>query len=250
MKNIFITIALFALVSLCIAQYPEVSIRQIQEVPPGNSLNSRPTDPNDICFEDIDIDVQRDSTDDPCIDTTYIYVIIHDPDMLAELDIYYRYNLTAWMHEPLTQIDDTLYVHAFPPLLPESRVDYYLQLTDTLGNVIKVPTEAPFNFYSIYCTEVGINDEPPLPTATALYQNYPNPFNISTTISYSLTEPAAVKLVIYDILGREIRTLMDDYAEPGQHAVTFDATGLPSGFYFYRLQAGKFSDTKRMILLK
>ena len=92
--------------------------------------------------------------------------------------------------------------------------------------------------------------EPEIPTKFALYQNYPNPFNPSTTISYDLPERARVKLSVYNILGQEVATLVDGEQEPGRYGVKFDASGLPSGIYFYRLEAGKFVDVKKMILIK
>jgi hypothetical protein len=85
----------------------------------------------------------------------------------------------------------------------------------------------------------------------ALYQNYPNPFNPQTNISYALPRAGNVTLKVFDILGREVMSLIKSERESeGIHNVTFDATKLPSGVYFYRLQAEKFVETKRMVLLK
>ena len=92
--------------------------------------------------------------------------------------------------------------------------------------------------------------EPEIPLTFKLYQNYPNPFNPTTTISYDLPERSRVKLVIYNILGQEVATLVNGEQEPGRYSVKFDASGLPSGIYFYRLQAGNFIEQKKMILIK
>ncbi|UCC78614.1 MAG: T9SS type A sorting domain-containing protein [Candidatus Zixiibacteriota bacterium] len=81
-------------------------------------------------------------------------------------------------------------------------------------------------------------------------QNYPNPFNASTTIRFTLPEPQNAKLTVYDLLGRQVKTLLDEYRQAGIHAVTFEAAHLSSGVYFYRLQAGEKIETKRMLLLK
>jgi len=89
-----------------------------------------------------------------------------------------------------------------------------------------------------------------LPKQFALYQNYPNPFNPQTRIDYSLPEAAHVKLVIYDVVGREVAKIVDEVQEAGYKSVTFDASALPSGVYYYRLQAGTFTDVKKMLLLK
>jgi hypothetical protein len=94
------------------------------------------------------------------------------------------------------------------------------------------------------------NESNEIPTKFSLYQNYPNPFNPSTTIEFYIPERTNVKLVIYDILGREIETLIDKELEPGKYKINFTATNLPSGVYFYRLQAGNFIEQKKMILIK
>ncbi|MCL4538257.1 MAG: T9SS type A sorting domain-containing protein [Bacteroidetes bacterium] len=88
------------------------------------------------------------------------------------------------------------------------------------------------------------------PTAFALFQNYPNPFNPSTVITYQLPSNVQVKLTIIDVLGRAVRALVDGKQSPGHHSVTFDAFNLPSGVYFYRLQAGTLSETKKLTVLK
>lgn len=93
-------------------------------------------------------------------------------------------------------------------------------------------------------------DEEELPLEFELSPNYPNPFNPVTTIRYALPEAVDVNLVVYDILGRRVRILFDATQAAGYHSVTFDASDLPSGLYLYRLQAGEFSDVRKMILLK
>jgi parallel beta-helix repeat protein len=83
-----------------------------------------------------------------------------------------------------------------------------------------------------------------------LSQNYPNPFNPTTTISFTIDHPQFVTLKVYDLLGREVSTLIDNDRQAGQHTVLFDASELTSGIYFYRLQAGYITESKRMVLLK
>ena len=84
----------------------------------------------------------------------------------------------------------------------------------------------------------------------ALHQNYPNPFNSKTTIEFEIPEKAHVNLTIYDILGREIETLVDKELEPGKYKFNFDANNLPSGIYLYTLKTPKFTKTNKMILIK
>jgi hypothetical protein len=89
-----------------------------------------------------------------------------------------------------------------------------------------------------------------VPGKPELQQNYPNPFNPSTVIDYSLPGSSHVILKIYDVLGREVRTLVDVKQNAGSHNIIFQAADLPSGVYFYRLQAGAYSETKKLLLLK
>tara|TARA_R110000868_G_scaffold396971_4_gene669473 strand:- start:231 stop:3452 length:3222 start_codon:yes stop_codon:yes gene_type:complete len=89
-----------------------------------------------------------------------------------------------------------------------------------------------------------------IPENTVLHQNYPNPFNPSTVISYQLSEHSLVSLKVYDLLGREVATLVDERVNAGKHQVTLDASEFSSGIYFYRLTTNNISFTKRMILMK
>jgi hypothetical protein len=80
--------------------------------------------------------------------------------------------------------------------------------------------------------------------------NYPNPFNPSTEIRYEILTPSTVRLDVFDILGRNVATLVNGRQSTGAYQVTFNAASFSSGVYFYRLQAGSFSETKRMLLVK
>ncbi|MFH1422421.1 MAG: T9SS type A sorting domain-containing protein, partial [Planctomycetota bacterium] len=88
------------------------------------------------------------------------------------------------------------------------------------------------------------------PTEYVLQQNYPNPFNPATNIKYNLPQDSFVELKIFDVLGREITTLVNEKQESGNYSIQFDASNLPSGIYIYRIVSGKFTQTKKMILLK
>jgi hypothetical protein len=89
-----------------------------------------------------------------------------------------------------------------------------------------------------------------LPLEVSLQQNYPNPFNPSTTVSYDLPRTSRVTLSIFDILGREVATLLNGEKPAGRYTVHWDASGVSSGVYFYRLRAGDFVQTRRMLLLR
>jgi len=103
----------------------------------------------------------------------------------------------------------------------------------------------------IGCEATGVYDnDNALPVAFQLDQNYPNPFNGSTTIGFSLSQPRFVELAVYDLLGRKIQTLVNDYLPAGINHVNFDASTFSSGVYFYYLKTGDFSESKRMVLIK
>ena len=99
-------------------------------------------------------------------------------------------------------------------------------------------------------TFLGEGKNQSLPTEYTLHQNYPNPFNPSTKISWQVPVGAQQTLKIYDILGNEIVKLVDEFRPAGRYEVIFDASRLSSGTYFYKLQAGDFVQTKKMILIK
>ena len=89
-----------------------------------------------------------------------------------------------------------------------------------------------------------------IPNAFYLSQNYPNPFNPITKIKFQIAKLCDAKLVIYDVMGREIETLINQQLSPGTYETEWDASNYPSGVYFYRLTAGDYSDTKKMVLIK
>ena len=89
-----------------------------------------------------------------------------------------------------------------------------------------------------------------VPSANKLEQNYPNPFNPSTRIKYTLSRHTRVRITLFDALGRQVKVLLDDIREPGEYTLHFDGSGLSSGIYFYRLDAGSFTEARKMVLLK
>ncbi len=97
---------------------------------------------------------------------------------------------------------------------------------------------------------VGAEEVEDVPTEFTLDQNYPNPFNPTTTIEYAVPVQSSVRLVVYDLLGREVRRLADGDRGPGRYRVAFDARALPSGVYFFRMEADSFVETRTMLLTK
>jgi photosystem II stability/assembly factor-like uncharacterized protein len=96
----------------------------------------------------------------------------------------------------------------------------------------------------------GINSNGEIPKSYSLSQNYPNPFNPVTKIAFQLAKPGNVKLAVYDFLGREVLTLVNDYKQAGSYDFDFNASSLSSGTYFYRIESNDFTATKKMTLIK
>jgi len=119
--------------------------------------------------------------------------------------------------------------------------------TDDAGQLGQYVVNPEFSTVSFSLTEAaGAN----LPKQFALNQNYPNPFNPSTTISFALPKPSHVELSIFNVLGQQVVKLADGQFDAGEHAVTFDASRMASGVYFYRIQTDENTETRKMMLLK
>ena len=106
------------------------------------------------------------------------------------------------------------------------------------------------DFKSISQTTSVKNDKANIPGDFSLSQNYPNPFNPSTSITYSLPRSSHVVLKVYNILGKEVITLVNEEKPAGNYKVVFNGSNLTSGVYFYKVQAGSFVSTKKFVLLK
>jgi len=120
----------------------------------------------------------------------------------------------------------------------------YLIKTDADGNV-----NPQIDFTSAIDTKTnqGISLRP---EQFALFQCTPNPFNPTTVLSYQLQVASEVNLEIYDIQGRQVAKLVNGWRDAGSHEVTFDASGLSSGMYFYKIEAGEFTSVRKMVLVK
>jgi hypothetical protein len=114
-------------------------------------------------------------------------------------------------------------------------------------------TLGPYDIYLIKLESdvVEVDDNSKIsPNEFNLSQNYPNPFNPSTSINFSIAEASTVKLAVYNLLGQEVKLLLNEFKEAGPHTITFDASSLPSGAYFYSLETPQFKHTKKMLLAK
>lgn len=136
------------------------------------------------------------------------------------------------------QINDSVQLWTRIEVIDSSGINFFLPEFLSGEVLVRVPT--------------AVDDDPAnlLPTSLELGQNYPNPFNPSTIISYSLPRSGPVELRVYNVLGQEVADLVNGFAEAGRYEVTFDATRLPSGVYFYRLSYDGTAETKKMMLVK
>jgi len=125
---------------------------------------------------------------------------------------------------------------------PSVTTDYVLATTGTVNSSRTITVTA---------VVAGVGDPAgTLPAAYGLGQNYPNPFNPATTISYQLPERTFVRLSVYDVMGRQVASLVDGEKPAGEYSVQWDALGMPTGVYFYRIQAGGFTQTKQLLLVR
>lgn len=126
--------------------------------------------------------------------------------------------------------------YSFTETVNSGKYNYRLKQIDVNGN---------FEYFNL-SNEVVVG----IPESYSLSQNYPNPFNPSTRINYSVKEEGNVNIVLYNIYGKEVATIFNGNRTAGFYNVRFDASGLSSGVYFYRIISGNFTDTKRMTLVK
>jgi len=121
------------------------------------------------------------------------------------------------------------------------------------GPITPAATPAAEFLASSYTFTAGagaVGDKPTVAATFSLAQNYPNPFNPSTRVEYSIPTGSLVTIKVFDILGREVATLVNEQKAAGSYTATFDASNLANGTYIYKIQAGNFTDTKKMTLLK
>jgi hypothetical protein len=123
------------------------------------------------------------------------------------------------------------------------------------SNEICITWNAPLVFVVGYFNGSGVTAVPEsyaegIPKEIRLDQNYPNPFNPSTTISFSLPSRSVVSLKVFDLLGREVATIVQEDLSPGSYSRLWHADGLATGVYFCRLQAGSFTQTKKLVFLR
>ncbi|MEG8946487.1 T9SS type A sorting domain-containing protein [Rosettibacter firmus] len=184
-------------------------------------------------------------------------------DLLAEIKPlnfgfgdYYIYSLTGGTDNP--DFSQYVFINQFEPTGkawgPLENLETIPAFAYNSNGGIKF--NSPARSVQFILIEPGINvsiketEKNLLNRETQLFQNYPNPFNPQTIISYRLSTINYVTIKVYDILGREIKTLVNGVKHPGKYDVIFDGSKLSAGVYYYRIQAGNFSDTKKMLLIE
>ncbi|MBS1518495.1 MAG: T9SS type A sorting domain-containing protein [Bacteroidetes bacterium] len=149
---------------------------------------------------------------------------------------------------PIVSIPDTVYIAqniwVARDVTPSVNVDL-----SSIG--VNLAFSIPGSQKELTQSAVGISGENTrLPEGFSLSQNYPNPFNPSTVISYELQVTSFAKLIVYDMLGNEVASLVNEKQDAGYYSIEFDGSGFPSGVYYYKLETEGFSDVKKMILVK
>lgn len=170
--------------------------------------------------------------------------------------LYYTYdngaNFTMLPMSPGQMVDSSTNSGKYSAVIPKlsGTPKFYVRAVDASNIARTSPYTAPAELYDAKTGTTGVPQPNPVPSAYALNQNFPNPFNPATIISFDVPRKGFVTLKIYDVLGKEIATLVNEEFSFGRRSVQFNANGLASGVYFYRLQSGDFIQTKRMMLLK
>jgi len=201
-------------------------------------------------YGDIDVNTSR-------VDTTlYVYNYGTVPDSVYSSIIYQVVNpdsaleLTprAFEINPKDSVGITFTI--YPPRINRTGFNMYKPkiVIDSRFSIGNTHFEKIMQFHLVGTT--GLDEEINTPLNFNLSPNYPNPFNPTTTIKYSIPKTSNVLIKVFDVLGNEITTLVNEEKPIGTYEVNWNATTLPSGVYFYRLQAGSFVETKKMILLK
>ncbi|MFA6609159.1 MAG: T9SS type A sorting domain-containing protein, partial [Candidatus Paceibacterota bacterium] len=174
--------------------------------------------------------------------------------------VYYRkYKTSSWISLPVSVIssnvdrEGTIFSTSLTPAtaFDTAAIDLKIKIADAMGNSTEQILSPAFSVGNwIDDGSTPVEEKPILPSVFALYQNYPNPFNPSTTIQFDVPQPDAVKLVVYDVLGREVRTLVNENRPVGRYATQFNSEDLASGVYVFRLSVGNNTAIKKMMLLK
>ena len=185
-------------------------------------------------------------------DSIAVNAVIKTISGISEASVYWTADTSLGFSSVRMQfVSGDTAVGYIPAQTDSTEIFYYISASSYNGKTVTKPLVAPEGFYK-FLVENSVTDlaENFQPEKFYLSQNYPNPFNPSTKIRFRISDFGLVNLKIYDILGNEVATLVNDEIHSGTYEIIFSASDLPSGVYFYNLKAGSFTDSKKMILLK
>ena len=195
-------------------------------------------------------------------DTTqyHVWALISDEGSIRGAKLNYSVNGADFISLPMTKSDKFRYESVIPGQQQGAQINYYVEAIDNDDYVSRIPSDAPSKSYT-FKVDIIIDTKTTalLPKKYALLQNYPNPFNPQTEIRYELPEVAYVRLTVYNLLGQELSTIVDNRQEAGFHSVTwlgrnYNGISLASGVYIYKLTAispaRSFEQVKKMVLLR
>jgi hypothetical protein len=131
-----------------------------------------------------------------------------------------------------------------------AQVQFEAADTSARSGTININRKTVWNYSVVSDSTTDVRVSENVPSEFALMQNYPNPFNPSTTINYQVATSGFVSLKVYNLLGQEVAALVNEVKAPGTYALDWNAEGFPSGVYFYKMQSGSFTETRRMLLLR
>ena len=170
---------------------------------------------------------------------------------VASAKVYWTTDIT----QPYNSVDMTMSQDTFRANIPAqslgTNVYYYISATSNSGRTSTKPLTAPEGYIKFTIDNpTSISQNTFAPEEYSLSQNYPNPFNPTTNLEFGISKLGFVSLKVYNSIGMEVATLVNENKPAGSYSVTFDGSGLSSGIYFYRLTAGNFNEVKKMTLLK
>ncbi len=194
-------------------------------------------------------------------DTTSNYLIetkIQSSESISEVFLNWKTStMESFNQLTMTVSENDTFFASIPQQPANEKIQYYISAANSNNKTISKPLTAPDGFWEFTIEQITFinNDNIALDETFTLNQNYPNPFNPNTRISYSLTTPGNIKLIIYNSIGQKIKTLVNKNQNSGEYYVSWDGTDfnsfkVSSGIYFYRLNVNNMIITKKMLLLK
>ena len=165
--------------------------------------------------------------------------------------VYWRTDTTQAYQQINMSVAGDTFTASIPAQSLGTTIYYYISATSNSARTVTKPLTAPDGYIKFHVDNTtGITGNTGVLHSFELKQNYPNPFNPATEISFTLPENNFVTLKVYDMSGRLVKTLVNDFRTAGNYKVSFDGGGISSGIYFYKLESGQFTDVKKMILVK